>query len=272
MFFRERRSGGATAGTRKLPLLPLRELVVFPHAAVSFIVGRERSVAALNEAVRGEKEIFLAAQRDAQTADPGPDDVYTTGTIATVVQVMRLPDAKLKVLVDGKRRGRVARFLTDEDCYRVEVEELPETASTGPEVDAQIRALKTAFEEFARLGKAVQPEQLLQVNAIDDAGRLADALARHLGLKTEICQDLLETEDPVERLEKVRKQLLAETEILQVERKIKSRVQKQMERSQKEHYLNEQMQAIQRELGEKDEFRLELQELEARIEIGRAHV
>jgi ATP-dependent Lon protease len=239
---------------------------VFPHSAVSFIVGRERSIAALNEAVRtGEKEIFLAAQREALTSEPGPEDVNTFGTIATVVQVMRLPDAKLKVLVDGRRRGRVVRFLDEEDCFRVEVEEINEPVASGPEVDALLRAVRTSFEEYARLNKSIAPETLLSVGAIDDAGKLADTLARHMNVKTELCQEILETEDPAARLEKVQKLLQAEIEILQVERKIKTRVQKQMERSQKEHYLNEQMQAIQRELGEKDEFRLELQELEARI-------
>ena len=270
MFFRERRNAGspgaaAPGGTRKLPLLPLRELVVFPHSAVSFIVGREKSIAALNEAVRVDKEIFLTAQREALTSDPGPDDVHLIGTIATVVQVMRLPDAKLKVLVDGRRRGRVVRFAADDDCFRAEVEEIVEVPASGPEVDALMRAVRTSFEEYARLNKAIPPETLLAVNAIDDAGRLADTLARHMGLKPEVCQEVLELLEPVARLERVQKLLQAEMEILQVERKIKTRVQKQMERSQKEHYLNEQMQAIQRELGEKDEFRLELQELEARI-------
>jgi ATP-dependent Lon protease len=265
MFFRERRGNGASGGGRKLPLLPLRELVVFPHSAVSFIVGRERSVAALNEAVRGDKEIFLAAQREALTSDPGPDDVHAVGTIASVVQIMRLPDAKLKVLVDGRRRGRISRFHVEDDCFRVEVEEIPEESVTGPEVDALVRGVRAGFEEYARLNKGIPPETLLSVGAVDEPGRLADTLARHLNLKTDLCQEVLEDENPITRLERVQKHLQSEIEILQVERKIKSRVQKQMERSQKEHYLNEQMQAIQKELGEKDEFKLELQELEARI-------
>ena len=264
MFFKERRAGGGT-GVKKLPLLPLRELVVFPHSAVSFIVGREKSIAALNEAVRGDKEIFLAAQRDAGTTDPVPEEVHAIGTIATVVQVMRLPDGKLKVLVDGRRRGRVVRFATEDDCYRVEVEEFAEVVATGAETEALMRSVKSAFDEFARLLKSIAAETVLQVSAIEHAGPLADALARHLNLKTELCQELLEIADTGVRLERLYRQLQSEIEILQVERKIKSRVQKQMERSQKEHYLNEQMQAIQRELGEKDEFRAEFQELESRI-------
>ncbi|MFN7144802.1 MAG: LON peptidase substrate-binding domain-containing protein, partial [Myxococcota bacterium] len=154
MFFRERRNNGNQGGLRKLPLLPLRELVVFPHSAVSFIVGREKSIAALNEAVRTDKEIFLAAQREALTSEPGPDDVHAVGTIATVVQVMRLPDAKLKVLVDGRRRGRVVRFQAEDDCYRVEVEELPDAAAEGAEVEALVRAVCASLEEYARPNKA----------------------------------------------------------------------------------------------------------------------
>jgi ATP-dependent Lon protease len=267
VFFREKKPPSAPTGNvRELPLLPLRELVVFPHSAVSFIVGRERSIAALNEAVRTEKEIFLTAQREPNTPEPGADDVHIVGTLATVVQVLRLPDAKLKVLVDGRKRGRIVRFHHEDEFTRVEVEEFAEPGAQTPEIDALVRAVKASFEEYSRLNRtAVPPETLLSVNAIDEAGRLADTLARHMNLKTEVCQDILETEDVGPRLEKVQKQLLAEIEILQVERKIKSRVQKQMERSQKEHYLNEQMQAIQRELGEKDEFRLELQEIEAKI-------
>ncbi len=265
MFFRERRPESPPGGVERLPLLPLRELVVFPHSAVSFIVGRERSIAALNEALRGDKKIFLAAQREAGTPEPGAQDVHTVGTIASVVQVMRLPDAKLKVLVDGRRRGRIVRFLPESDILRVEVEDVPEPTASGPDVEALLRAVRVAFEEYARLNKVIAPETLLAIGAIDDAGRLADSLARHLNLKIDVCQELLEIEDPVARLERIQKLLQSETEILQVERKIKSRVAKQIERSQKEHYLNEQMQAIQRELGEKDEFRLELQELEARI-------
>ncbi|MBM4366240.1 MAG: LON peptidase substrate-binding domain-containing protein, partial [Deltaproteobacteria bacterium] len=153
MFFRERRPSNPNR-ERRLPLLPLRELVVFPHAAVSFIVGRERSIAALNEAMKGEKEIFLATQREAGTREPTPSEVHEVGTVASVVQVMRLPDATVKVLVDGLRRARILRFVGDQEHFMVEVEELPEPAPAGPETVALMRQVKEAFDEFVRLNKS----------------------------------------------------------------------------------------------------------------------
>jgi ATP-dependent Lon protease len=264
MFFREKKAGG-TGGTKRLALLPLRELVVFPHSAVSFIVGREKSIAALNEAMRGDKEIFLAAQREAATRDPEPADVHAVGTIAVVVQIMKLPDSTVKVLVDGRRRGRICQFLSSEDVFLVDVEELTDLGVTEPEIGALVRQVKHAFGEYAKLRRSVTPDTLLAIQAIEDPGRLADTLVRHLELKTEDRQELLVLLDVRERLERLHKHIEAEAEILQVERKIKTRVKKQMERSQKEYYLNEQMQAIQKELGDKDEFRSEFAELEARI-------
>lgn len=261
MFFRERRPSSANP-TRRLPLLPLRELVVFPHAAVSFIVGRERSISALNEAMKGDKEIFLATQREATTRDPTPDEVHDVGTIASVVQVMRLPDSTVKVLVDGQRRGRVLRFIGDSGYFEVEVEEITEPDVSGTEASALVRQVKEAFEEYVKLNKSVTPDTLMQVQAVDEPGRLSDTLVRHLTLKTEQRQELLANENPASRLDVLLKYLQSEVEVLQVERKLKTRVKKQMEKSQREYYLNEQMQAIQKELGEKDEFRNELQELE----------
>jgi len=265
MFFREKKPGSPTTSGRRLPLLPLRELVVFPHSAVSFIVGREKSIAALNEAVKVDKEIFLVTQREPGAAEPSESDVYGVGTIATVHQVMRLPDGKLKVLVNGKRRGRVQQFVPEEGCLRVDVEEIDEPNVSGAEIDGLVRSVRQSFEEYARLQRGISPDVVLAVGAVEEPGKLADTIARHLVVKPEQAQEILEADDPVQRLERLLALLQAEIEILQVERKIKSRVQKQMERSQKEQYLNEQMQAIQRELGEKDEFRAELQELEARI-------
>jgi len=261
MFFRERRPSNPNR-ERRLPLLPLRELVVFPHAAVSFIVGRERSIAALNEAMKGDKEIFLATQREAGTREPTPSEVHEVGTVASVVQVMRLPDATVKVLVDGLRRARILHFVGEQEHFLVEVEELPEPAPAGPETVALMRQVKEAFDEFVRLNKSATPEVIVQVQAIEEAGRLADTVVRHLQLKTEQRQDLLAQEDPHKRLETLLAFFQAEIEVLLVERKLKTRVKKSMERSQKEHYLHEQMQAIQKELGDKDEFRSELTELE----------
>lgn len=260
MFFREK---GAD-GTKRLPLLPLRELVVFPHAAVSFVVGRERSISALNEAMRGDKHIFLVMQREATTRDPAAEDLHTVGTLATVVQVMRLPDATVKVLVEGVQRCRIERFVPHDEHFQVEVSDLPDPSRPTPELAAQVRQTREAFEEYAKLNKAISPEALSLVLPIEEAARFTDTVVRYLPLKTDQRQAMLEQAASHERLEALIKLLQSEIDILQVERKIKTRVKKQMERSQKEYYLTEQMQAIQKELGEKDEFRSEAQELEAR--------
>ena len=263
MFFRERGAGGAQA-PRRLPLLPLRELVVFPHAAVSFIVGRERSIAALNEAMRTEKEVFLVTQREATTRDPAPEELHPVGTVATVVQVLRLPDATVKVLVEGLRRGRIVRYVEHPEHFQVEVDEMVDPTQPSPELTALVRQVKEAFEEYSKLNKAITPDAAVNLSGLDEPARLSDTLVRHLVLKTDQRQQLLETASAHERLEAMLKIMQSEIDILQVEKKIKSRVKKQMERSQKEYYLNEQMQAIQKELGERDEFRSEIQELEAK--------
>ena len=260
MFFREK---GAD-GTKRLPLLPLRELVVFPHAAVSFVVGRERSISALNEAMRGDKHIFLVMQREATTRDPAAEDLHTVGTLATVVQVMRLPDATVKVLVEGVQRSRIERFVPHDDHFVVEVSDLPDPSRPTPELAAQVAQAREAFEEYAKLNKAISPEALSLVLPIQEAARFTDTVVRYLPLKTEQRQAMLEQAASHERLDALIKLLQSEIDILQVERKIKTRVKKQMERSQQEYYLTEQMQAIQKELGEKDEFRTEAQELEGR--------
>ncbi len=248
-----------------LPLLPLRDIVVFPHLVLPLFVGRAKSIAALQEAMAGSKEIFLTAQKKAKTNEPAAEDLYTVGTIAQVLQLLRLPDGTVKVLCEGKRRGRIRRFLSEEASFRVEVEEVPETVAAPVEVEALVRSLKTAFEAYVKLEKRIPSEMVATLAAIDNPARLSDILAAQLTLKVPEKQELLETPDPVARLEALLKHIHAEMEILQVQRKIRSRVKKQMEKTQKEYYLNEQMQAIQRELGEKDEFRTEMQELEARI-------
>ena len=261
MLFRDK---GGPERPRRLPLLPLRELVVFPYAAVSFIVGRERSIAALNEAMRGEKEIFLVTQREATTRDPTPEELHIVGTIATVVQVLRLPDATVKVLVEGLRRGKIARFVPGDEHFVVEVEEMPDPTQSTPELAALVRQVKEAFDEYVKLNKALTPDVLGTIQGLDEPIRLSDTLVRHLVLKTEQRQQLLEMPSAHGRLEAMLRIMQSEIDILQVEKKIKSRVKKQMERSQKEYYLNEQMQAIQKELGDRDEFRTEIQELEAK--------
>jgi len=264
MFFKDKKPDSTT---NALPLLPLRDLVVFPFMVVPLIVGREKSIETLNRASEGDKKLFLSAQRDARTNEPEPADIYEVGTVANIIQMLRLPDGTVKVLVEGTQRGRVKRYIDSDPCFLVEIEVAEDTDSSQEEVEgsALLRSVKSAFEQYVKLDKGIPPEMVLTVASIDNAGRLSDTLVAKLNFKLEDRQALLEETDPGVRLERIYKFIQGEIEILQVERKIKSRVKKQMEKSQKEYYLNEQMQAIQKELGEKDEFRNEVQELEARI-------
>ena len=265
LFRNDRKDNRERGGSVRLPLLPLRDIIVFPHMVVPLFVGRQKSIKALEEAVASKKLVFLATQRDAKVNDPTAEDMYRVGTIGNVVQLLRLPDGTVKVLVEGKRRGRVVRHLEQADCFWVEVEEIDETCDRVTELEALVRSINAAFENYVRLNKKIPPEMIMSVAAIDDPARLADTIIAHLGIKLEDKQTLLETFDPAERLEKVLSYMRSEIEILEVERRIRNRVKKQMEKTQKEYYLNEQMRAIQKELGEKDEFKNEIQELEEKI-------
>lgn len=249
----------------RLPLLPLRDIIVFPHMVVPLFVGRQKSIKALEESVAGDKLIFLATQRDAKVNDPIANDIYSMGTIGHVVQLLRLPDGTVKVLVEGKQRGQVVQYVEQNDFFWADVEEVEETSQRQAEIDALVKSVNTAFENYVRLNKKIPPEMIMSVSALDDPSRLADTIIAHLGIKLEDKQTLLETIDPADRLEKVLSFTRSEIEILEVERRIRNRVKKQMEKTQKEYYLNEQMRAIQKELGEKDEFKNELQELEEKI-------
>ena len=249
----------------RLPLLPLRDIIVFPHMVVPLFVGRQKSIKALEESVASDKLIFLATQRDAKVNDPIANDIYSMGTIGHVVQLLRLPDGTVKVLVEGKQRGQVVQYAEQNDFFWAEVEEVKETSQRQAEIDALVKSVNTAFENYVRLNKKIPPEMIMSVSALDDPSRLADTIIAHLGIKLEDKQTLLETIDPADRLEKVLSFTRSEIEILEVERRIRNRVKKQMEKTQKEYYLNEQMRAIQKELGEKDEFKNELQELEEKI-------
>ncbi len=231
-------------------------------------VGREKSILALDEAMAREKEIFLAAQKSAKTNAPTPDDIFQVGTIGTIVQLLRLADGTVKVLVEGKQRARARRWVETNDYFMVEVEPLPETSASDVELEALIRSVQSTFEVYVKLNKKVQPEVLMQVQSIDDPAKLADTIAANLPtIKLADRQSLLETLDAKSRLERIYELMQAEIEILQVEKKIRSRVKKQMEKTQKEYYLNEQMQAIQKELGggERDEFKSEIQEIEDKL-------
>ncbi len=268
MLFRsdKKDDGGEGAdNTVQAPLLPLRDIIVFPHMVVPLFVGRQKSIRALEEASRNQTSIFLASQKDARTNEPGEDDIYPIGTLGNVVQMLKLPDGTVKVLVEGKRRGRIARYLTHPEFFLVEVEELEDVVEQGTEVGAVVREVHSAFENYVKVKKKIPPEMVMSVSSIEEPGKLADTIIGHLGVKLEERQVLLETINATERLEKVLGHMRAEIEILEVERRIRSRVKKQMERSQKEYYLNEQMRAIQKELGEKDEFKNEMQEIEEKI-------
>jgi len=248
-----------------IPLLPLRELVVFPQQVVPLFVGREKSVRAIEESQRESKYILLAAQKDARTSNPGPKDIYSIGTLGEVVQLIRLADGPIKVLVEGKTRARIKKFVREDDFMLVDVEELPSVGEITTELKALMRSVNVTFENYVKLGKKVNPEMIMQVNAIEDPSRLADNVVVQLNIKLEDKQEILETINAQERLEKILGHMKSEIEILQVEKRIRSRVKKQMEKTQKEYYLNEQMRAIQKELGEKDDFRNEIQELEEKF-------
>jgi ATP-dependent Lon protease len=268
MFFKNDPADKGAVARRPLPALPLRDIIVFPHMVSQLFVGREKSIAALDEAMSQGKEIFLAAQKSAKTNDPAPEDIYAVGTIGVIVQLLRLADGTVKVLVEGQRRGRIRRFIETDGFFRVEVEEIPELGQADVEVEALIRSVQSTFEVYVKLNKKVQPEVLMSVQSIDDASRLSDTIAANLPtIKLADRQGLLEMEEAKKRLERLYELMQAEIEILQVEKKIRSRVKKQMEKTQKEYYLNEQMQAIQKELGggERDEFKSEIQEIEEKL-------
>ena len=249
-----------------IPLLPLRDVVVFPHMIVPLFVGREESINALESAMKHEKGIFLAAQKDAQKDNPEEDDVYKVGTIGIIIQLLSLPDGTVKVLVEGKKRGRIERYVPDVNFYLVDVEELEDIGGPLPvKTEALIRSVTEVFEKYSKLNKKIHAEVSVIVSSIDSPAKLTDVIASHLNVKLESKQKILETVDVAERLEIIYELMLSEIEILQVEDKIKKRVKKQMEKTQKDYYLNEQMRAIQKEMGEKDDFKSEMEEIEKRL-------
>ena len=246
-------------------VLPLRDIVVFPHMIVPLFVGREKSVRALEEVMSEEKQILLLTQKNAGEDDPSSDGLYRLGTLATVLQLLKLPDQTVRVLVEGKTRARVKGFSPRTDFFQALIEPVADTAGGPQEIEALVRSVKTNFENYIKLNKKVPAETLASVAQIDDAAKLADTVASHLTVKIADRQQLLETMNVVERLERVLALIEGEIGVLQVERKIRSRVKRQMEKTQREYYLNEQLKAIQKELGEGEEGRDELAELEDRI-------
>ncbi|MEO8894816.1 MAG: LON peptidase substrate-binding domain-containing protein, partial [Rhizomicrobium sp.] len=252
-------------GIQIAPVLPLRDIVVFPHMIVPLFVGREKSVRALEEVMNDEKQILLLTQKVAAEDDPSPDGLHNIGTLATVLQLLKLPDQTVRVLVEGKGRARVTGFTDRTDFFQATIEKITEETPPARESEALLRTVKTNFEQYIKLNKKIPSETLAAVAAIDDPARLADSVAAHLSVKISDRQSLLETLSTTERLEKVLSLIEAEIGVLQVERKIRSRVKRQMEKTQREYYLNEQLKAIQKELGEGEEGRDEMNELEERI-------
>ncbi|PZU74099.1 MAG: endopeptidase La [Brevundimonas sp.] len=248
-----------------LPVLPLRDIVVFPHMVVPLFVGREKSVKALDEIMKGEKQILLATQKNSVDDDPSPDAIYPIGVLASVLQLLKLPDGTVKVLVEGKARARLTRFTDREDYFEAEAVEIADEPGEASQAEAMLRAVVEQFENYVKLNKKVPPEALSSIPQITDASKLADSVAAHLSVKITDKQGLLETFDVPKRLEKVYGLMEGEISVLQVEKKIRSRVKRQMEKTQREYYLNEQMKAIQRELGETDDARDEIMDLEKRI-------
>jgi ATP-dependent Lon protease len=260
------KDGKKTDKTYKVPLLPLRDVVVFPYMIVPLFVGREKSISALESAMKHENEIFLVAQRSAQKDDPEEGDIYRIGTIGVIIQLLRLPDGTVKALVEGKKRGVVREYLAHDTHFLVNVSEVEESSSKSlSDLQALIRLVVDAFKAYAKLSKKIQPEMLDTIAGIDQPGKLSDVVASHLNVKLDQKQNLLEIVDVAERLEKIYAQILSETEILELEERIKRRVKKQMEKTQKDYYLNEQMRAIQKEIGDKDDLSSEIEELEKRL-------
>jgi ATP-dependent Lon protease len=247
------------------PVLPLRDIVVFPHMIVPLFVGREKSIRALEEVVKTDGLILLATQKNAGDDDPATGDIYEIGTLATVLQLLKLPDSTVKVLVEGVCRARTKRYLDDQGFYRAEVEVLAELEGGKVEVEAMARSVVSEFENYVKLNKKISPEVVAAVTQIDEPSKLADTVGSHLAVKIAEKQAVLETLSLPKRLEKVLGLMESEISVLQVEKRIRSRVKRQMEKTQREYYLNEQMKAIQKELGDQEEGKDELSELEDRI-------
>ncbi|OYU17412.1 MAG: endopeptidase La [Rhodobacteraceae bacterium PARR1] len=247
------------------PVLPLRDIVVFPHMIVPLFVGREKSVRALEEVMADDKQILLSSQIDPSVDDPGTDAIYRVGVLANVLQLLKLPDGTVKVLVEGKTRVKITEFIDNPSFFEARAVELAEAPGDKASVEAMIRAVGDEFERYAKIKKNIPEEALAAVSETREPARLADLVAGHLGIDVGQKQDLLETLNVAERLEKVYGQMQGEMSVLQVEKKIKSRVKTQMEKTQREYYLNEQMKAIQRELGDGEEGQNEIAELEDRI-------
>ncbi|MDP6623529.1 MAG: endopeptidase La [Alphaproteobacteria bacterium] len=255
-----------TAGTNTFAVLPLRDIVVFPHMIVPLFVGRDKSVRALEHVMKDDSQILLVAQKNASQDDPEADDIYRVGTLGSVLQLLKLPDGTVKVLVEGNTRARIERFTENADFFQAHAEVQIDADDDARELEALARSVTAQFEQYVKLNKKIPPEVLVSLNQIDQPSKLADTVASHLQLKISEKQELLEVEGITERLERAYSLMEGEIGVMQVEKKIRGRVKRQMERTQREYYLNEQLKAIQKELGEGEDGRDEVGELEERIE------
>jgi len=247
---------------KTLPLLPLRDIVIFPHMMIPVFIGREKSINALEQTISRKTDIVLASQKEPKIDDPKPDQIYEMGTLASIIQHLRLPDGTVKTILQGKQRVIIKKYSSLDPCLMVEVETFKESTSKGTESEALLRTVYRAVENYLKINKHIPPEAMAKISTIDDCGVLADVIASHLSLRFEDKQKILETIDTVDRLKEVLKLITREIQILKVEKKIRTRVKEQMEKTQKEYYLNEQLQAIHKELGDKDDFHTELKNLE----------
>ena len=248
-----------------MPVLPLRDIVVFPHMIVPLFVGREKSVRALEAVMKEDKQILLVAQKNASQDDPSSDDIYRVGTVSTILQLLKLPDGTVKVLVEGGRRAKITAFKETESYFEAFVAPMPDLDTDAKELEALGRTVVTQFEQYIKLNKKIAPEVLVSLNQIEEPSKLADTVSCHLNLKIAEKQELLDIQRVGERLERVFGHMESEIGVLQVEKRIRNRVKRQMEKTQREYYLNEQLKAIQKELGEGEEGKDETAELEARI-------
>ena len=249
-----------------IPVLPLRDVVVYPHMVIPLFVGREKSIKALEHAMEGDKQILLVAQKSAAQDEPTPEDVYGIGTVSTILQLLKLPDGTVKVLVEGNHRARIVHFLGADDFFKAQVVKLEEEVLDERESEVLVRSLTTQFDQYVKLNKKIPPEILTSLSNIDDPSRLVDTIAAHLSLKIDEKQNILEIKELTKRFEHMMGLMESEIDLLQVEKRIRGRVKRQMEKSQREYYLNEQMKAIQKELGEMEDVPNEMEELEKKIE------
>jgi ATP-dependent Lon protease len=261
----DRPGNPGAGGGETLAVLPLRDIVVFPHMIVPLFVGREKSVRALEAVMKDDKQILLVAQKNATQDDPATDDIYRVGTVSTILQLLKLPDGTVKVLVEGSRRARITEFGETERYFEAEVVPMPDEGDDAKDLDALGRTVVGQFEQYIKLNKKIAPEVLVSLNQIEDSAKLADTIASHLTLKVPEKQELLEIARVGDRLERVFAHMESEIGVLQVEKRIRSRVKRQMEKTQREYYLNEQLKAIQKELGEGEDGKDESAELEERI-------